>query len=104
MKADIGMGSLSAGMFEIKASNAFGGKSFGVLGQGNPKRDSSNVNITDGDAMNGFTLTQQPTTQTCKPKVMSITVSPKRARNAAEIFAFKIGAWSWFGYDFTTPT
>ena len=35
------------------------GKSFGVLGQGNPLRDSTGNVITNGDAMNGFTFSSE---------------------------------------------
>ena len=52
------MGSLSGGMLKVSLN----GKSFGVLGQGNPIRDSNGNAISNGDVMNGFTLSTENAT------------------------------------------
>jgi len=65
------MGNLAAGELDI----ALKGKSFGVLGQGNPLNYTNGTSYTYGSAMHGFTQNYEPSDKsTCKTKFMAVNV------------------------------
>jgi hypothetical protein len=82
----VGMGNFAAGELTIDG----GGKSFGVLGQGN------------GDTANGFTQNYEPTDKSqCKPKFLAVTViSLADQGGSASAVELEVGSYAWSSIDF----